>query len=131
MDVDPRLRGSEFDHTAEWESGQCITSLPQSSRWCATEPGQRLRFGQRRMEEHTTVAVRVAFHRADGGLLMNVIDLAKWDAALYTEQILKRSSFNAMWTPVPLDDGSAYPGGIGWFIANAKGHRIVFHTGGG
>lgn len=68
---------------------------------------------------------------AEGSLLTSVLDLAKWDAALNTEQILKRSSLEAMWTAVPLDDGSAYPGGMGWFIANAHGHRVVFHTGGG
>jgi CubicO group peptidase (beta-lactamase class C family) len=68
---------------------------------------------------------------AEGSLMMSVLDLAKWDAALNTEHILKRSSLEAMWTPVPLDDGSAYPGGMGWFIANARGHRVVFHTGGG
>lgn len=71
------------------------------------------------------------FSGAAGSLLMNVLDLAKWDAALYTERIIKRSSLEAMWTPVPIDDGSAYPDGIGWFIASAKGHRLVFHTGGG
>jgi CubicO group peptidase (beta-lactamase class C family) len=68
---------------------------------------------------------------AEGSLLMSVLDLAKWDAGLNTEQILKRSSLEAMWTPVPIDDGSAYPAGMGWFIANARGHRVVFHTGGG
>jgi CubicO group peptidase (beta-lactamase class C family) len=68
---------------------------------------------------------------ADGGLLMSVLDLAKWDAALNTEQILKRPSLEAMWMPVPLDDGSAYPAGMGWFTASAHGHRVVFHTGGG
>lgn len=71
------------------------------------------------------------FSDAAGGLLMNVLDLAKWDAALYTERIIKRSSLEAMWTPVPLDDGSVYPGGMGWFIASVKGHRLVFHGGGG
>jgi CubicO group peptidase (beta-lactamase class C family) len=68
---------------------------------------------------------------AEGSLLMSVLDLAKWDAALNTEQVLKRTSLEAMWTPVPLDDGSAYPAGMGWFIANAHGHHVVFHTGGG
>lgn len=67
---------------------------------------------------------------AEGSLLMSVLDLAKWDAALNTEKVLKRSSLEAMWTPVPIDDGSAYPAGMGWFIANAHGHRVVFHTGG-
>lgn len=68
---------------------------------------------------------------AAGGLWMNVLDLAKWDAALTTDRIVKHASRETMWTPVPLDDGSAYPGGMGWFIASAKGHRIVFHTNGG
>lgn len=68
---------------------------------------------------------------AAGGLWTNVLDLAKWDAALYTERIVRRSDLEVMWTPVPLDNGSAYPGGMGWFIANAHGHRIVFHTNGG
>jgi CubicO group peptidase (beta-lactamase class C family) len=68
---------------------------------------------------------------AEGSLLMTVLDLAKWDAALNTERVLRRASLETMWTPVPLDDGSAYPGGMGWFIANVRGHRVVFHTGGG
>jgi CubicO group peptidase (beta-lactamase class C family) len=70
---------------------------------------------------------------AEGSLLMSVLDLAKWDAELNTEHIVKRSSLETMWTPLPLDDGSgsAYLGGMGWYIASAHGHRVVFHTGGG
>ena len=68
---------------------------------------------------------------AAGGLWMNVLDLAKWDAALYTDRIIKRSSLEKMWAPVPMDDGSAYPAGMGWFMARAKNHRLVFHTNGG
>ena len=68
---------------------------------------------------------------AEGSLLMSVLDLAKWDAALNAHRLLKRASLQAMWKPVPLDDASAYPGGMGWFIANARGHRMVFHTGTG
>ena len=68
---------------------------------------------------------------AAGGLWMSVIDLAKWDAALNTNRILKPTTQEMMWAPVPLDDGSAYPGGMGWFIAKANGHRVVFHTNGG
>lgn len=68
---------------------------------------------------------------AAGGLWMSVLDLAKWDAALHSGRILKRASLEALWTPVPLDDGSAYPGGMGWFIAKVSGKRVVFHTDGG
>jgi len=68
---------------------------------------------------------------AAGGLWMSVLDLAKWDAALYPDRILKRQSLETLWTPVPLDNGSAYPGGMGWFVAKANGQRVVFHTDGG
>ena len=68
---------------------------------------------------------------AAGGLWMSVLDLAKWDAALNTDRIVNHASREKMWTPVPLDDGSAYPGGMGWFIASVRGHRVVFHTNGG
>jgi CubicO group peptidase (beta-lactamase class C family) len=68
---------------------------------------------------------------AAGGLWMSVLDLAKWDAALYSGRVLKPESLETMWTPVPLNDGSAYPGGMGWFIARVKGKKVVFHTNGG
>jgi CubicO group peptidase (beta-lactamase class C family) len=68
---------------------------------------------------------------ADGGLLTNVLDLAKWDAALYSDRIMKRSTLQAMWTPLGLSTGSASAGGIGWFMANAHDHRVAYHTGGG
>ena len=35
---------------------------------------------------------------ADGSLYFTVLDLAKWDGALYTEKLLKRASLDQMWT---------------------------------
>jgi CubicO group peptidase (beta-lactamase class C family) len=66
---------------------------------------------------------------ADGALYMNVYDMAKWDAALYTEKLLKRSSLEQMWTPVKLNDGKTYPYGFGWAVGEVKGHRFVQHGG--
>jgi CubicO group peptidase (beta-lactamase class C family) len=68
---------------------------------------------------------------ADGGLLSNGPDLARWDAALYTDRILKRTSLEAMWTPVRLNSGKTFPYGFGWNFTNANGHRVIWHTGGG
>jgi len=67
---------------------------------------------------------------ADGGLLTNVYDLAKWDAALYTETILKRGSLEQMWTPIKLNSGRTFPYGFGWQLSNANGHHVIWHTGG-
>src|SRR6266496_3694183 len=67
-----------------------------------------------------------------GALLSNVGDLARWDAALYTERLLKKSSLDGMWTPARLKDGKTAPFsyGFGWFIDSYHGHRIVQHSGG-
>jgi CubicO group peptidase (beta-lactamase class C family) len=71
---------------------------------------------------------------ADGALYTNVLDMSKWDAALYSEKLLKKSSFDQMWTPVTLkprkpgDDTSA-PYGFGWDVTAANGHRLIEHGG--
>jgi len=66
---------------------------------------------------------------ADGALYTNVLDLGKWDAALYTEKLIKRSSLEQMWTPVRLKDGKTYPYGFGWFLNEVNGHRLIEHDG--
>jgi len=68
---------------------------------------------------------------ADGSLYFSVLDLAKWDVALYTETLLKRSSLDLMWTPFKLKDGQVNKGnyGFGWFIEQRKGHRCIHHDG--
>lgn len=66
---------------------------------------------------------------ADGALYFNVLDLGKWDAALYSEGLLKRSSLDQMWTPVRLNDGSTYPYGFGWGVEEKNGRKVVSHTG--
>ena len=59
---------------------------------------------------------------ADGALYFNILDLAKWDAALYTEKLLKRSSLDQMWTPVKLNDGKPNSDhyGFAWFINDVQ-----------
>jgi len=68
---------------------------------------------------------------ADGALYFNVLDLAKWDAALYTTQLLKQSSLDAMWTVYKLNSGKPNDGdyGFAWEITSQNGHRIIEHGG--
>jgi CubicO group peptidase (beta-lactamase class C family) len=66
---------------------------------------------------------------ADGSLYLTVYDVAKWDTALYTEKLLKRSSFDQMWTPVTLNNGKKHPYGFGWFVVDVRGHRLIHHGG--
>jgi hypothetical protein len=68
---------------------------------------------------------------ADGALYLNVLDLAKWDGALYTEKLLKKSSLDLMWSVFKLNDGipnnSNY--GFGWYVDEINGHRVIEHGG--
>jgi CubicO group peptidase (beta-lactamase class C family) len=68
---------------------------------------------------------------ADGALYFNVIDLAKWDEALYGTKLLKQSSLDRMWTVYPLNDGKPNPEGYGfaWHIGAQNGHKRIEHGG--
>jgi CubicO group peptidase (beta-lactamase class C family) len=69
---------------------------------------------------------------ADGTLYFNVMDLAKWDEALYETKLLKQSSLDQIWTVFPLNDGKPNPGdyGFGWRISSVNGHKVIGHGGG-
>lgn len=72
---------------------------------------------------------------ADGALYFSVLDMAKWDAALYTEQLVKRASLEQVFTPTRLKDGSIHRDedgsgyGFGWVIGEQAGHRRIEHGG--
>src|SRR5580692_4409483 len=88
--------------------------------------GYRLVKGELKNQEWVSPSLNTT---ADGALYTNVLDLAKWDAALYTEKLLKRSSFDPMWTPVKLNSGKTSPYGFGWRVAEVNGHRLLEHGG--
>ncbi len=67
----------------------------------------------------------------DGSLYFNVLDLARWDAALYTTRLLSRSSLDRIWTVYKLNDGkpNAANYGFAWQIDKQNGHRVLEHGG--
>jgi CubicO group peptidase (beta-lactamase class C family) len=90
--------------------------------------GYRLAEGQLKNQDWVSPTLNTT---ADGSLYFSILDLAKWDAALYTEKVLKRSSLEQMWTPFNLNDGKLNSGhyGFGWRIADVHGHRVIGHAG--
>jgi CubicO group peptidase (beta-lactamase class C family) len=68
---------------------------------------------------------------ADGALYFNVLDLSKWDAALYTEKLIRKSSLDQMWMPAKLNNGKVNADGYGfaWFVHSINGHRLIEHGG--
>jgi CubicO group peptidase (beta-lactamase class C family) len=88
--------------------------------------GYRLVKGQLKNQEWVSPSLNTT---ADGALYTNVLDLAKWDAALYTTRLVRHSSFDLMWSPVKLNDGKTYPYGYGWSLGSRNGHKVVAHDG--
>jgi CubicO group peptidase (beta-lactamase class C family) len=90
--------------------------------------GYRLVHGELKNQEWVAPSVNTS---ADGALYFSILDLAKWDAALYTETLLRRSSLEQMWTVVPLRNGQPNSGryGFGWRVATKNGHRVIEHGG--
>lgn len=64
-----------------------------------------------------------------GAIVSTVMDLAKWDAALRNDTLLKKESKAQLWTPVLLNDGKPYPYGLGWNLAEFRDHRLISHGG--
>jgi CubicO group peptidase (beta-lactamase class C family) len=67
---------------------------------------------------------------ADGSLYFTAEDLAKWDEALETRKLIRKSSYDEMWTPVKLRDGTTAPYGFGWRVTQSdSGHQVLEHGG--
>jgi len=90
--------------------------------------GYRLVKGELKNQEWVAPAMNTT---ADGSLYFSIVDLSKWDAALYEGKLLKRSSFDLMWTPVKLKNGQPNKAGygFGWFIEERNGHHCIHHDG--
>ncbi len=88
--------------------------------------GYRLVNGQLKHQEWVAPTTNTT---ADGSLYLTIYDLAQWDAALYGEKLLKRSSLEQSWSPVKLNNGKTCPYGFGWMLREANGHRLIEHGG--
>ncbi|MEM8489096.1 MAG: serine hydrolase, partial [Bacteroidota bacterium] len=71
------------------------------------------------------------------GILSSVHDMAKWDAALYSDKLLPSKAKSLMWTPVQLPDGTPttlswgdnVDYGMGWEVLSYRGRRLQTHSG--
>jgi len=63
------------------------------------------------------------------GVVTTVLDLAKFDAAVDEHKLVSAASQQQMWTNARTNDGHPIPYGLGWFIQNAGGTRVVWHNG--
>jgi CubicO group peptidase (beta-lactamase class C family) len=73
-----------------------------------------------RTDQSTTSAVL-----GDGGIYSSIDDLARWDAALYDERLLKSTSLQQAFTPFTATDDPDVRYGFGWRITG----ETLWHSG--
>src|SRR5687768_11782307 len=66
---------------------------------------------------------------AAAGLISTVRDLARYNAAIDREILLRRDTQVVAWTPFALSGGQASPYGLGWFTQTTDAGRTVWHYG--
>jgi D-alanyl-D-alanine carboxypeptidase len=66
---------------------------------------------------------------AAGELAMTAEDLAKWDLSIINQSVLKPASYREMETEVVLKNGVGSRYGLGMFVTNTNGRRVLEHSG--
>ena len=66
---------------------------------------------------------------ASAGLISSVRDLAKYDAAVDRHALLGAAMQEKAWTPFESNAGQPLAHGLGWWITDYRGTRLVWHFG--
>lgn len=66
---------------------------------------------------------------AAGGVIATAMDLARFDVALDGGRLISRASRELMMTPTRSTRGVLLPYGLGWFVQEYQGHKLVWHSG--
>jgi serine beta-lactamase-like protein LACTB, mitochondrial len=65
-----------------------------------------------------------------GGLISSAHDMARFEAAILADKLVKRSTRDLMWTSLKTDDGKFTGYAMGWGTSDRLGVHILAHTGG-
>jgi CubicO group peptidase (beta-lactamase class C family) len=66
---------------------------------------------------------------ASFGIVSTVRDLGRYDAALNDRVLLDGDSLRSAWTNAVSASGNRLPSGVGWFVQDYHGERLVWHFG--
>ncbi len=92
---------------------------------CPQERAMGYAIGRTRIEDYDLIFIDGVM--GDGNVYCSADDLFKWDQALYTEKLVKKSTLVLAFTPGRLNDGRFTNYGFGWFISPDR--KSVRHAG--
>jgi D-alanyl-D-alanine carboxypeptidase len=107
--------------------GMTSTRLNDSA---AIIPGLAQGYDRRDGSIHAAPSVSPTQPFSAGALVSTVLDLARWDAALYTERLLPSEVLERMWRPTTLNGGQTHDYGFGWEVSEYRTRRRAAHGGG-
>lgn len=106
---------------------------PLSQNNCLKHDSQNQQISRKLAQGYTPNGQhRMAYPKYFGtaaGLVSNVIDLCKFSIALDDNILISDKSKKIMFTPTISNNGEELPYGLGWFIDNNDGLKIVWHYG--
>jgi CubicO group peptidase (beta-lactamase class C family) len=79
--------------------------------------------------EKPAVPIHPSWLYGNGAMVTTIVDLAKWDSALYTERMLRANTLAYITTDQKLTDGKPVGYAMGWMLGSVRGKRSILHTG--
>ena len=131
-----------FDPLGMTESVPYHNVVKDADKWAASLGAERLgRYGQNLTKLaqpygyygageilHSTYPPEDSISGA-AGLLSTVRDLARYDIAIDRHAFLKEEAQAKAWTPFVSNGGERLPYGLGWFVTDWHGVRLIWHYG--
>jgi CubicO group peptidase (beta-lactamase class C family) len=77
----------------------------------------------------TVAAYPPRFLGSSAGLLSTVTDLAKFVVAMDEDVLFRRETRDLSWTAAHTNNGNRIPHGLGWFVQDADGRKLIWYYG--
>lgn len=138
----PHLPSYSDVYVNEWHSERLAEAITERPGWAALMfatiplgysellPNRADGYTWRNGGFHNAMRVSPTISFSLAGLVSTVLDLAKYDAALYTEKLLKKQTLDQMFTKAKLNNGQEIEHGLGFGMTPFRNHRRVGHSGG-
>lgn len=113
-----------FDPLEMNESAASQQSAPELLLANLARPHKQLDDGQVVRAEYPELETSAA-----AGVVSTVLDVARFSVALDQNRLLSPQTRAAMFTPSRANSGQPLPYGLGWFVQDIAGRRVVWHYG--
>src|SRR5712664_548148 len=106
---------------AQTQADDFFAVIPHRTRWYHKDKSGIV---------HNAGVLDSSYKIPGGGLISSADDMARFEAAMLADKLLKRATRDVMWTAQKTEDGKPTGYGLGWGTLDKFGVRIVAHTGG-